>query len=73
MKFDYSELRARILVKYRTLTNFRKVLGVSYVTLNKKLKNKSCFSQQDIAQWSELLDIEPCEMHRYFFTRSSEN
>lgn len=73
MEFDYSELRARILVKYRTLTNFRKVLGVSYVTLNKKLKNKSCFSQQDIVQWSELLDIQPREFSRYFFTRSLDN
>lgn len=73
MKFDYSELRARILVKYRTLTNFRKVVGTSYVTLSKKLHNKSYFTQEDVVSWSSLLDIDTEEIGRYFFTICSEN
>lgn len=66
-KYEYRKLRGRIVEKYGTNGNFAKALGVSKNTLSLKLNNKCGFSQSDIVQWCELLEIPMTQIADYFF------
>lgn len=65
--YDYSKLRGRITEKFGSAIEFSKALGVSNVTVSKKLNEKAGFSREDIEAWSNLLDIESNEYGSYFF------
>jgi transcriptional regulator with XRE-family HTH domain len=67
--FDYSKLRGRIVEKGLTQGGLAKMLGISEVSLSKKLKNEIRFSADDIVRISEILEIQPEEIGTYFFTR----
>lgn len=71
MEFDYSELRGRIVSKFKTIKAFAEAYGLSCVTMSKKLNGKVAISMDDIVKMSdpEFLDIKPSEYHRYFFTK----
>lgn len=66
---DFRKLRGRIIEKYDTLGNFAKSYGISLVCLSKKMNNKSQFTQKDILEMSEMLDISKEEIGDYFFTK----
>lgn len=70
MEFDYSKLRGRIIEKFGTIRAFAEAYGLSLVTMSNKLNGKVSISMDDIVKMSapELLDIQPCEYHTYFFT-----
>lgn len=70
MQFDYSKLRGRIIEKFGSITAFARAFGLSTVTMSKKLNGKVAVSMDDIVKMSapELLDIQPCDYHTYFFT-----
>lgn len=65
--YEYSKLRGRIVEKYRTFDAFAEALGVSRVTVSLKMNGKSGFSQEDIEEWSDKLDIRVSEYGAYFF------
>lgn len=65
--FSYNKLRGRIVEKFKTNAAFAEKLGISEVSMSKKLSCKTGFSQDDIVSWSELLDIKPFEYSLYFF------
>lgn len=69
MKFNYNKLRGRIIEKFGTIRAFAEAYGISYVTMSGKLNNKVAISPSDIVKMSspEFLDIQPCEIHEYFF------
>lgn len=67
--FDYSKLRGRIVEKYGTIEAFAEGVGKSYVTISKKLNNKTGISREDIIEWSNLLDIPSSDYDIYFFVR----
>lgn len=67
MALKYAKLRGKIVEKYGTIEEFRKVLGISKVTASKKLNGATGFSQADILRWSDLLDIEIEDVGSYFF------
>jgi len=69
MEFDYSNLRGRIVAKFKTIKAFAEAYGLSYVTMSNKLNGKVAISMDDIVKMSapEFLDIPPCEYHTYFF------
>ena len=68
MNFDYSELRGRIRVVFKTEHNFAKALGISCVSLSRRLNNKSEFSQKEIKKACELLQEPSKRIHILFFT-----
>lgn len=68
MKYKYKKLRLRIVEKYDTIGNFADVLGLSINSVSRKLNCKSSFSQKDMVEWGELLDIRASDYGIYFFT-----
>lgn len=67
MALRYAKLRGRIVEKFGTIEDFRKQLNISAVSVSKKLNGVTGFSQADILQWSELLDIDISDVGNYFF------
>lgn len=68
MKFDYSKLKVRIRRYYGSQEEFSKSLNLSATSLNYKLNNKRCFTQEEIYTMIERLDIKKLEIKEYFFT-----
>lgn len=69
MKFDNMNLKAEIVRKFGSQGRFADVLGVSKVTVNKKLNGKSQLKLDDIEQWAELLEIPVEDIGRIFFSK----
>lgn len=66
--FDYSKLEGRIKEKYDTQSRLACTLGMSKQALSARLNNRTPFTQTEIRNLTELLDIPDEEMKRYFFT-----
>lgn len=65
--FDYSKLEGRIKELYGTQTNLAKYLSYGSTSLSMKLKNKVLFSQPDILELIEVLNIPDNQVSDYFF------
>lgn len=68
MSFDYSKLRGKIREKCGTQEIFAKRLGISRTSLSQKLNNSNEFTQQEINNAAEILDIPLEQIPVYFFT-----
>lgn len=67
MKFNYTRLRQTI---YRNGLNQHKLaelLGISATSLSLKLNNHIEFSNKDIINIVNILNIDPAKIHLYFF------
>lgn len=67
MPYQYKKLRGRIVEKFGSIAEFSKEIGMSAVSVSKKLCGKTQFSQSDITEWAEKLDIQLSEYSEYFF------
>lgn len=78
-QFDYARLKDLIETtkyfdsndnKYKTYNKktFAKAIGISYYSLYKKLKNIVPFNQAEIMKMVKVLNINPDEIPKYFFT-----
>lgn len=67
MKRNMSNLRGRIIQKYGSQGRFAKELGKTEQTVTAKLNGRSQFSQDDIIEWCNALDIESTSIGEYFF------
>ena len=65
--YSYNKLRGRIVEKFGTQAHFAEILGVSKVSLSRKMTCETGFSQSDIEEWAKLLDISKDEYAEYFF------
>lgn len=65
--FDYSKLKGRIVEKGYTQQKLCDGIGITQNSMTNKLKGKSDFSSQEIAQICNMLDIEPKMIGSYFF------
>lgn len=65
--FKYNKLRGRIIEKYGTQEKFAKAVNISPNALSRKMTGKIGLSQEDILEWSPLLDIEPSEYGSFYF------
>lgn len=65
--YQYRKLRGRIVEVFGTASEFAKKLGISEVSVSKKLTCKAGFSQRDIETWASLLNINRDEYSEYFF------
>lgn len=68
MAFDFKKLRARMIEKYGSQTEFAKAYGVSENTMSRKMQNKVPFSSDDVIKISEMLGISKDDVGSYFFT-----
>lgn len=68
MPYTYNKLRGRIIELFGTQRNFANKLGVSNNSVSKKMNCQTGFSQDDIIQWSSLLNVSKEEYGDYFFT-----
>ena len=70
-EYEYSKLKGRITEKLGNIKSFADKLGISSTALYNKLQNKVPFTQDEIlvAMDQEVLDIEPNEISKYFFTK----
>lgn len=68
MKFDYRKLKGRIKEMYGTQNEFAEAVGLSFVSISKKLNNLRQFKQSDIDKITEVLNIPKEEIPIYFFT-----
>lgn len=67
MIFSYSKLKGRIIEKFGTRKKFAEEIGITETALSRKLNCKTGFSQDDIEQWANILDISISEYGDYFF------
>ena len=68
MKFNYRRLKGRIKEMYGTQNEFAEAVGLSFVSISKKLNNLRQFKQSDIDKITEVLNIPKEEIPIYFFT-----
>lgn len=67
-EFDYTKLRERFKDYGYTQATLSKALGMGRVSLNQRLNNILEFSNNEIFQCCELLEIDNSEIPEYFFT-----
>lgn len=67
-KYNFQRLQGRIKEHYGSQGNYAKELGITKQCLNRKLKNKSKFSYDEINSMIKHLDIKPNEVQDIFFT-----
>lgn len=68
MPYEYRKLRGRIIEKYGSIRNFANDLGISGVSLSKKMNCRTGISQKEMDEWAEKLDISLSEYGEYFFS-----
>lgn len=73
MGFVYNKLRGRIVEMYGTQERFAEEIGLSNVSVSKKITGHTQFSQNDIALWCEKLEIPLSDAGLYFFYTGSSN
>ena len=66
--FNYSKLRGKIKEVFGTQDSFAEHLGIGRVSLSQRLNNILEFSQEEIYNSCDLLNISPEEISEYFFT-----
>lgn len=67
MPQKYAKLRGRIVEKYGSISAFTERLNISLTQVSKKLNGVSGFSQEDIVEWANLLEIDLADVGVYFF------
>lgn len=67
MPYKYNKLRGRIIETYGSQRKFAERIGLSSNSVSKKLNGKTGFDQNDIVQWSVLLNIPEEKYIEFFF------
>ena len=68
MKYDFSELRKKIIEVFGKQEVFAKALGMSSRSLSLKLNNERYFKTPEISKAIELLGLTSADIPVYFFT-----
>lgn len=70
MDIKYPKLRGRIIEKYGNMKNFSERIGISETSMSLKMTGKRGFTQKNVFDWAEALDIDLSEVGDYFYTKS---
>lgn len=70
MEWKYDKLRGRIKEVCGTQDAFAERLGIGRVSLSQRLNNQLEFSQDEIFEACNILDIDLSEVSTYFFTKN---
>ena len=73
MIFDYRKLTEKIEEKYAKKAHFAEALGISEVTLFRKMNNESEWTHDEIYLACELLGISMSDVADYFFVLDDKN
>lgn len=73
VSFDYNKLRGRIVEKYGSVASFAEKTRIKYPAVIRKMAGDTAFSQADIIEWCDLLDIDVSEAPLYFLQVSSKS
>lgn len=65
--YEYRKLRGRIVEKYGSQGKFAEAIGLSENSLSKKMNCRVPITQDEIREWSKLLEIDPSEYAEFFF------
>lgn len=68
MKYEYAELRKRIKEKFKSQRAFSEEINLSLTSISTKLNNHSGFTQENVEQWAQALDIPKEDYGRFFYT-----
>lgn len=68
-KYDFSKLRGRVREKLKTEGAFAKAIGRSQNFISSVFNGESFFTQTDIANACDVLDIEDSDIGIYFFAK----
>lgn len=69
MNWNFAKLRGRIKEIFGTQEAFAKAIGISSVSLSQRLNNVLEFTQEEIFNSCEVLNIPLTDMMSYFFTK----
>lgn len=69
-EMNFRKLQGRIKEVCGTQEKFADALGISTVSLYKKLNNMSPWKQDEILNACKILQIDPRNIYVYFFTQS---
>lgn len=67
MRQEKDMLKGEIIKKYGSQGKFAKHIGKTEQTVTAKLNGRSRFSQDDIVEWCNALDISANNVGKYFF------
>lgn len=67
MDFNYSELKGKIVACYGSQEKFASALGVTPMTVYRKLSGKTAFTRDEMLKWSAALRIPKSKIGSYFF------
>ena len=67
MRQEMNMLKGEIIKKYGSQRRFAKHIGKTEQTVTAKLNGRSGFSQADIVEWCNALDISANNVGKYFF------
>lgn len=68
IKFDYSLLKGRIVIKFGTGAKFAEAMGWAPNVVSHRLRNGTPWRDNEIYAACELLDIAQGDIPAYFFT-----
>ena len=68
MKFDFSELKGKIVAKFGPRAAFATAMGFNNEQLSRRLNNRTSFTMDEIYRAMDLLGISPKDISIYFFT-----
>lgn len=69
MPYDYSKLNGRVVEKCGTQAVFSKKIGISEVTISKKMNNRIPWKQPEMQKAAKILDFPENEIPAYFFVK----
>ena len=69
MPYDYSKLNGRVVEKCGTQAVFSKKMGISEVTISKKMNNRIPWKQPEMQKAAKILDFPENEIPAYFFVK----
>ena len=71
MSFNYAKLKGKIKEVCDTQEKFAELMGLSTVSISKKLNNTGLWNQKEIDKACSILNIEPSNISDYFFCSMS--
>lgn len=73
MAKEYGKLRGRIVERFGSQSSFADAMGITEQTVTNKLNGKREFSQGDIIEWCNALEISAELVGDYFFAHKLSN
>ena len=68
MDYDYSKLRGKIVEVFGTCREFTEAMSMGKTTMSAKLNNKTEWTQDEMIEAMDLLNIPHEDVVSYFFT-----